>query len=165
VFSLKIRHLIIRYQGVWYDSLVRSDAEPIGLEVTRTGRLLSRAFDDALVAVGGSLPVWLVMMTVKGSEHTRQRDIAAAIGLEDATLTHHLHRMERDGLISRHRDPANRRNQVVALTADGEALFQRMLATVIDFDVRLRRGVRAADLEQLRTMLGRLRANVAAPRR
>jgi MarR family transcriptional regulator for hemolysin len=144
---------------------VRSDTEPIGLEVTRTGRLLSRSFDDALVAVGGSLPVWLVMTTVKASAHTRQRDIAAAIGLEDATLTHHLHRMERDALISRHRDPANRRNQVVALTADGEALFQRMLATVIDFDVRLRRGMRAADLEQLRTMLGRLRTNVAAPRR
>jgi len=144
---------------------VRRAREPIGLEVTRTGRLLSRAFDDTLVAVGGSLPVWLVMTTVKGSPHTRQRDIADAIGLEDATLTHHLHRMERDGLISRHRDPANRRNQVVILTTDGEALFQRMLATVIDFDVRLRRGLRATDVEQLRTLLDRLRANVAAPGR
>ena len=65
-------------------------------------------------------------------------------------------------MISRHRDPANRRNQVVALTADGEALFQRMLATVIDFDARLRRGLRAAEVEQLRALLGRLRANVAA---
>jgi MarR family transcriptional regulator for hemolysin len=140
---------------------MRRDGDPIGLDVTRTGRLLSRAFDDALVAVGGSLPVWLVMTTVKGTEHTRQRDIAGAIGLEDATLTHHLHRMERDGLISRHRDPANRRNQVVALTTDGEALFQRMVATVITFDGRLRRGLRASELTQLRTFLERLRTNVA----
>jgi MarR family transcriptional regulator for hemolysin len=139
---------------------MRRAGEPIGLEVTRTGRVLSRALDDALVEVGGSLPVWLVLTTVKGSAHTRQRDIAAAIGLEDATLTHHLNRMEGDGLIARHRDPANRRNQVVALTAEGEALFERMLTTVIDFDTRLRRGLRAPDLEQLRTLLGRLRANV-----
>jgi MarR family transcriptional regulator for hemolysin len=135
---------------------------PIGLEVARTGRALNRAFDDALGAVGGSLPTWLVLMTVKQSEHTRQREIADAIGLEDATLTHHLNKMERDGLIARHRDPANRRNQVVTLTADGEALFQRMLATVVDFDTRLRRGLRAADVDQLRTVLERLRSNVAA---
>jgi MarR family transcriptional regulator, transcriptional regulator for hemolysin len=141
---------------------MRRHGEPIGLEVARTGRLLNRAFDDSLVAVGGSLPVWLVMTTVKGSEHNRQRDIAGAIGVEDATLTHHLHRMESDGLISRHRDPANRRNQVVALTADGEALFQRMVATVIAFDTKLRRGLRAAELEQLRMFLDRLRTNVAA---
>ena len=127
-----------------------------------TGRTLNRAFDDALGAVGGSLPVWLVLTTVKRAEHSRQRDIAGAMGLDDATLTHHLNRMERDGLVSRHRDPANRRNQVVALTADGEAQFQRMLATVIEFDARLRRGLRAAEVDQLRTLLIRLRANVAA---
>ncbi len=144
-----------------YPRYVRKDGEPIGLEVTRTGRVLSRAFDDALGAAGGSLPVWLVLTTVKRSEHTRQRDIAGAMGLEDATLTHHLNRMERDGLVTRHRDPANRRNQVVALTTDGEALFQQLLATVVDFDRRLRRGLRAAELDQVRTVLERLRANVA----
>jgi MarR family transcriptional regulator for hemolysin len=140
---------------------VRGDSEPIGLEVARTGRVLSRALDDALAAVGGSLPVWLVLTTVKRAEHSRQRDIAGAMGLDDATLTHHLNRMERDGLVSRHRDPANRRNQVVALTPEGEAQFHRMLATVIDFDATLRRGLRVAELDQVRTVLARLRSNVA----
>ena len=40
-------------------------AEPIGLQVTRTAKLLSRAFDDALAEAGGSLPVWLVLVSVK----------------------------------------------------------------------------------------------------
>lgn len=136
-------------------------AEPIGLEVTRTGRLLSRAFDDALVDAGGSLPTWLVLMNVKRASHSRQRDLALAIGLEDATVTHHLHRMERDGLVTRQRDPANRRNQTVVLTPDGDALFHRLLATVIDFDARLRRGMRTSDLDQLTALLAKLRANVA----
>jgi MarR family transcriptional regulator, transcriptional regulator for hemolysin len=142
---------------------VRRDSEPIGLEVARTARILNRAFDDALVAVGGSLPVWLVLTTVKRAEHTRQREIADAIGRQDATLTHHLNRMERDGLIVRRRDPANRRNQAVALTADGDALFHRLLAAVVEFDTRLRRGVRPADLDAVRAVLARLRDNVAAP--
>jgi MarR family transcriptional regulator, transcriptional regulator for hemolysin len=138
------------------------DGEPIGLNVTRTGRVLNRAFDDALAAVGGSSSMWLVATALKGGEHGRQRDIAAAIGVEDATLTHHLNRMERAGLVARRREPANRRNQVVELTADGEALFERMRATVVEFDRRIRRGMTAEELGQLATLLDRLRQNATA---
>ena len=138
---------------------MRPTAEPIGLEVARTGRLLNRAFDDALVAVGGSLPIWLVALALKRTDHARQRDIAAAVGLEDATLTHHLHRMEQAGLVARHREPTNRRNQVVVLTASGEELFERMRTTVVAFDEQLRRGVTGKELDQMRGVLGRLRMN------
>jgi MarR family transcriptional regulator for hemolysin len=135
-------------------------AEPIGLEVARTGRLLNRAFDDALVAVGGSLPMWLIVTALKRADHARQRDIASAIGLEDATLTHHLHRMEQAGLVARYREPTNRRNQLVVLTASGEELFERMRTSVIAFDEQLRRGVSRKELDQVRGLLGRLRTNV-----
>jgi MarR family transcriptional regulator, transcriptional regulator for hemolysin len=141
---------------------VRRDSEPVGLEVARTGRLLNRAFDEALAGVGGSAPMWLIVTALKRGEHTRQREIAAAIGLEDATLTHHLHRMEEAGLVTRHREPTNRRNQMVVLTADGEALFERMLSAVWAFDQRLRRGLTAAELDRLRMLLGRLRTNAGA---
>ena len=52
----------------------------------------------------------------------------AAIGIEDATLTHHLNRMENAGYISRHRAAENRRTQRVVLTDAGrqavdDALF------------------------------------------
>ena len=88
---------------------------------------LSRAFDDALTAAGGSLPTWLVVTALKRGDHTMQRDIAATVGIEGATLTHHLNRMEPDGLVERHRDPANRRNQIVALTPAGDAMFGDLL--------------------------------------
>ncbi len=134
---------------------------PIGLDVARTGRSLNRAFDKALVEVGGSLPIWLILSTAKRADHPHQRDIAAAIGLEGATLTHHLNRMERDGLVSRHRQPANRRNQIVVLTAKGEELFEHMLATVIAFDVRLQHGLARQEVDHLRNLLARLRDNLA----
>ena len=135
--------------------------EPIGLEVTRTGRLLNRAFDAELVGAGGSLPAWLIVTALKRADHTMQRDIAAAIGIEDATLTHHLNRMEDAGYISRHRAAENRRTQRVTLTDTGEALFSRMLATVIAFDQRLRQGFTDEELDRMRALLERLRTNVA----
>jgi MarR family transcriptional regulator, transcriptional regulator for hemolysin len=141
---------------------VKPDTEPIGLDVTKTGRVLNRAFDEELVSAGGSLPVWLIVTALKRADHPRQRDIAAAVGIEDATLTHHLNRMERDGLVTRQRTPENRRTQLVSLTDAGEALFSRLLATVVAFDRRLRDGFTETELDVLRSMLGRLRANVSS---
>jgi MarR family transcriptional regulator, transcriptional regulator for hemolysin len=134
------------------------------LDVARTGRLLNRAFDEALAEVGGSSSMWLVAVALHRGGHARQRDIAEAIGVEDATLTHHLNRMEQAGLVTRRREPTNRRNQVVELTTDGEALFERMLTMVIAFDKRLRRGLTNVELAQLIGLLERLRHNATTDR-
>ncbi|MDQ1369525.1 MAG: MarR family transcriptional regulator, transcriptional regulator for hemolysin, partial [Acidimicrobiaceae bacterium] len=82
--------------------------EPIGLQVTRTAKLVARAFDQALGQVDGSLPEWLVLVSLKTQRHGMQRDLAEAVGIEGPTLTHHLNRMEADGLVQRRRDPNNR---------------------------------------------------------
>ena len=139
-----------------------ADPEPIGLDVTRTGRLLSRRFDEHLVAAGGSLPTWLIAASLMRDDHTMQRDIAAAIGIEGATLTHHLNRMEAAGLVARRRTPENRRSQLVELTEQGRTLFFTLLDTVIAFDHQLSTGFTPAELDTLRGHLARLRANVAA---
>jgi MarR family transcriptional regulator for hemolysin len=142
---------------------VQPQTDPIGLDVTRTGRLLSRAFNDALMAAGGSLPQWLVVMTLKQGAHATQRDIAAAIGIEGATLTHHLSRMEADGLVRRERVAGNRRTQVVALTPAGESLFTTLLGAVVAFDQQLCAGFSDRELATLRNLLARLRTNVTMP--
>ena len=121
---------------------------------------MHRAFDEQLVAAGGSLPMWLILIALKGGDHRMQRDLATSIGIEDATLTHHLNRMARDGLIERHRDPTNRRNQVVTLTDAGDALFASLLTTVTAFDRRIRVGFSATEVDTLRQLLARLRTNL-----
>jgi MarR family transcriptional regulator for hemolysin len=94
-----------------------------------------------------------------------QRDIAAAIGIEGATLTHHLNRMESDGLVRRERVAGNRRTQLVTLTPAGEALFANLLRTVVDFDKQLCAGFSDRDLATIRKLLARLRANAASSSR
>jgi MarR family transcriptional regulator for hemolysin len=89
-----------------------------------------------------------------------QREIAATIGIEDATLTHHLNRMENAGHITRQRTTENRRVQRVALTDAGEEIFLRMLTTVRGFDQRLRQGFSEDELDHLHDLLQRLRTNV-----
>ena len=140
----------------------RPSTEPIGLRLARTAKLVGRAFDDALAAAGGSLPVWLVLVSLKARVPGAQRELAEALGIEGPTLTHHLSRMEAAGLVTRHRDPDNRRVQRVELTAAGEAGFERLRHRVVAFDERLRAGLTVADTAALGALLDRLRANVAA---
>ncbi|MGZ4692883.1 MAG: MarR family winged helix-turn-helix transcriptional regulator [Acidimicrobiales bacterium] len=143
----------------------RPSREPIGLQVTRTSKILSRAFDDALASVDGSLAVWLVLVSLKADHHAMQRELAEAVGIEGPTLTHHLNRMEAAGLVSRTRDPKNRRVHLVALTDEGEAAFHRMVGAVTAFDARLRSGLTDDEVSALGDLLGRLRANATTPAR
>jgi MarR family transcriptional regulator, transcriptional regulator for hemolysin len=144
---------------------VHPQPEPIGLDVTRTGRFLSQQFNDALAVAGGSLPQWLILTALKRGDHTMQRDIAAAIGIEGATLTHHLNRMETEGFVRRERVAANRRTQVVTLTPAGEALFANLLNTVVAFDQQLCAGFSDRELAATRKLLARLRANAGSSSR
>lgn len=129
------------------------------MDVSRTGRVVARAFDAALTEAGGSLPVWLVLVALSQEVPGMQREIAASIGIDGATLTHHLNRMESEALVNRERDPNNRRTHRVVMTDSGRALFQTLLQPVIAFDARLRAGLTETDLATLRDLLGRLRDN------
>jgi MarR family transcriptional regulator for hemolysin len=140
---------------------MRPQTVPIGLDVSRTGRLLSRAFNDTLVAAGGSLPQWLVLTALKQGDHGTQRDVADAIGIEGATLTHHLNRMEDDGYVRRERASGDRRSQLVTLTPAGEQQFAALLREVAAFDEKLCATFSARELTTLRKVLRRMRANVA----
>jgi MarR family transcriptional regulator for hemolysin len=121
---------------------------------------VSRAFDDALAEAGGSVPVWLVLISLKSQRPRNQRELAAAVGIREATLTHHLNAMDEQGLITRRRDPANRRVHLVELTDAGETAFDRLRGAATDFDKRLRAGLSEEDIDLLGGLLGRLEDNV-----
>jgi MarR family transcriptional regulator, transcriptional regulator for hemolysin len=137
---------------------------PLGLSLARTARVVSRAFDEALGDAGGSLPTWLVLLNLKIGRAGTQRRLAEAVGVTEATLTHHLNAMETAGLLTRRRDPDNRRIHVVELTDAGEAAFLRLRDAAVLFDRRLRQGVSADEAAALENVLSRLAANVADPK-
>jgi MarR family transcriptional regulator for hemolysin len=83
------------------------------------------------------------------------------VGIREATLTHHLNAMESDGLLTRRRDPDNRRVHLVELTAAGEDAFMRLREAALAFDRRLRHGISAAELAGFEAILDRLAGNAA----
>lgn len=136
----------------------------IGRQLASTARAVSRAFDRQLAAAGGSLPTWLVLLTLKTQQVANQRELAAGVGIQGATLTHHLNGMEQAGLLTRRRDPANRRVHLVELTEQGDAAFRRMRQAASGFDQQLRAGLDADEIGRLSELLTRLRDNIDVER-
>lgn len=132
---------------------------PIGLQLAQTAKVVSRAFDDALAAAGGSRPEWLILLAIKTRQGVSQRELASVVGIQGATLTHHLHAMEAAGLVTRARDPENRRVQYVELTPAGEDAFMRLREAATKFDKQLRRGLNDQDMAALARSLHELVTN------
>jgi MarR family transcriptional regulator for hemolysin len=134
-------------------------APPIGLQLAQTAKAVSRAFDEALAAAGGSVPIWLILISLKREPLANQRKLADAVGIREATLTHHLNAMDAGGLVTRRRDPANRRVHLVEITEQGEEAFDRLRTAAIAFDTKLRAGFGEEEIMVLGRMLDRLRGN------
>src|SRR5262249_55440129 len=102
-----------------------------------------------------------ILLNLKIRKPGTQRELAEAVGVKEATLTHHLNAMDTRGLITRKRDAANRRVHVVELTEEGEAAFGRLRQAAVGFGARRRGGMADADLDQFDTLLATLAANVS----
>src|SRR5258708_34057151 len=89
---------------------------PLGLLLSQTAKRLSRAFDEALAAAGGSLPMWLILMSLMREGVLGHRELAQRIGGQGPTLPHHLDAMADQGPILPERRPVNRRVQRARLT-------------------------------------------------
>jgi MarR family transcriptional regulator for hemolysin len=133
---------------------------PIGLQLANTSKAVGRAFNDRLAEAGGSVPVWLILSSLKSNERRTQLDLARAVGIEGPTLTRHLDGLEENGIVRRVRDGSDRRAVRVELTAEGERLFQTLRQAVIAFNRDLTSGLTDTELERVRKTLDRLEQNV-----
>ena len=134
---------------------------PIGLRLARTARLVTHALERALLDAGGSSATWQVLLMVRSRQWDTQSQMAEAMGITGATLSHHLNAMEAQGLIRRRREAGNRRVQRVELTEDGIAMLDRLREVVAAHDWWLRSTLSDAEVEQLGELLDRLEAAVA----
>jgi MarR family transcriptional regulator, transcriptional regulator for hemolysin len=139
---------------------MRPTATPIGLQLARSAKVVSRAFGAALADAGGSLPMFLVLTNLLGDEGPTQQELARALDIEGPTLTRHLDGFERAGLVTRAQHERDRRATRIAITEAGRAKHKDLLSAVVAFDKRLRAGFAQDEVDELRDRLRRLEANV-----
>src|SRR5919198_1669432 len=89
--------------------MVSAPYEPLGRKLVFTAKALRDAFEETLHDAGGALGAWIVLNCLSDEGTISQRALAEHVHVEGATMTHHIDRLERLGLVRRQLDPADRR--------------------------------------------------------
>jgi len=88
--------------------------------------LMTKLYRPLLDPLGLTYPQYLVMLALWERAPSTVGALGLALGLDSATLTPLLKRMEAGGLITRRRDAADERRVLVEPTAKGQALRAHM---------------------------------------
>jgi len=140
----------------------KPQVEPLGKQLVFTAKAMREAFEDALIAAGGSLGTWIVLSALSDVGCVSQAALASHVRLEGATITHHVDRLEAAGLVRRRLDPGDRRVRMLELTDAGAELHARLSSSVIALQKIVMAGLEPADREALQRCLGVIQANLAS---
>lgn len=105
----------------------------------------------------GHLPVLVALQNGRAST---QRDLARFAKIEQPPMAQMLARMERDGLIRRASDPADKRSHRITLTEAAEARLPNAVAALLRGNREVLCGFTDAETGQLVALLTRLIANL-----
>lgn len=85
-------------------------------------RLITRAYQDDLDALGITYPQYLVLMILWENDHVTVNEVAEKLILNTNTVTPLLKRMEVLGLITRQQSKTDQRKVIISLTEKGSEL-------------------------------------------
>lgn len=128
--------------------------------ISLAARSFARLSEARLKPLGfgvGQLPV---LVALRDGEADTQRDLARFAKTEQPPMAQMLARMERDGLISRTPDPADRRSSRIVLTDTAQARLPDAVETLLQGNQEALNGFTDAEALQLVSLLKRLIANL-----
>ena len=100
----------------------------IGFIVNRTARVFVKALDSELrKSVGVTFGQWKVAVMLSMQDGITQKEIANKLGLEAATLIPIIDKLEKEGLVVRQVDQADRRNNRIYRTEKMHDLWDQMI--------------------------------------
>jgi DNA-binding MarR family transcriptional regulator len=133
--------------------------------LNRVGFALVESFTaDALKPNDLSIEMWRVMAALSNNGGQRQVDLSAMTSIDVSTMSRLVSRLVRMGLVTRSRSQKSSREVVVALSAKGRALVQRLIPIAKRLEQTASAGVAARDMAELKRLLTQIYGNLTAKR-
>lgn len=130
--------------------------EDLAAQFARITRRLVDAERPLLAAHGLSMWAYIALSHLARAPAGTQLALAQAIQYDKTRLIGLLDELERDGLITREPDPADRRARIVELTPAGKARHAAAQADIRAMETKLLKDLSAGDRDRLRAALARL---------
>ena len=160
-----LRATALRYQDEldWADP----DAIEAALALLRANRMHRMATGrqieslDLGLSMTGARFTLLLTLYFSRDNLLAQNEISRELSVSRTNVTNLIDGLERDGLVTRVPNPADRRVSYAQLTAEGEALCVRLLPEVTHLIMDLTAGFTPEERLQLKDFLYRMQRNVA----
>ncbi|SRR5579885_1667363 len=136
--------------------------QSMGFIIKNTAKSLERAMDFELgrragITVSQSRVIGALALTKDGMT---QREIADRLGIEGPTLVPIIDRMEKQGLIQRKPDPADRRNNLIFMTKKSEHVWDIIIDSALHIRKISQQGIPADNLDITKSVLGTISQNL-----
>jgi DNA-binding MarR family transcriptional regulator len=136
--------------------------DDLPFELHETAHAMRRAFDRRAVSLGVTRAQWKVLFRLTRFPGLRQVELAEMLDVEPISLSRIVDRLEEAGLVERVRDPADRRAWRLQVTAKAEPLVAKLKALGLQLVDEAFEGIEREELERVRSVLARVRENLAA---
>ncbi|MEV5711373.1 MarR family winged helix-turn-helix transcriptional regulator [Actinoallomurus sp. NPDC052274] len=127
-----------------------------GYLLTRLGAESRRRWARMLAAHGMTPHHYGALMTLENVKVTHQQHLAELIGVDPRNAVSVVDFLERQGLIERTRDPADRRRHAIRLTADGRTTVETLRRAGEGIERDMLDGLTGDERFALHTLLQRL---------
>lgn len=123
-------------------------------------RGFARIVDEPLRELGFAMGQLPVLVALKKNKALPQAELARLAKVEQSSMAQLLNRMERDGLIRRSPDPNDMRSRLISLTDVAARRMPRGKAIMDTTCEQALMDFTQAEIDQLRTLLRRVTANL-----
>lgn len=96
--------------------------ESAGYLANHMARLFATALHEKIRPLGLAPAQFMTLLELWNEDGLTQKDLVRRLDVEQATMANTLKRMQRDGLITRHENPGDRRAQLIRLTPRAKRL-------------------------------------------
>jgi MarR family transcriptional regulator, transcriptional regulator for hemolysin len=129
---------------------------------SRIARGMARVGDARLKALGFASAQLPVLSALREGERKSQTELARWARVEQPTMAQLIARMERDGIVVREPDPADRRSSLISLTDDARAKLPAGRDILVQGNKDVTAGLSEQEVATLLSLLERVLANVEA---
>jgi DNA-binding MarR family transcriptional regulator len=133
-----------------------------GFLVTDVTRLMRRQFDRRAVRFGLTRAQWRALKRVHHGEGITQNELAEFLEMEPIAVGRVIDRLQKAGFIERRADPRDRRVWRLHLLAKAHAVVDDMEQIASELFRQAQRGVTAAEMKSMISVLARMKDNLNA---
>jgi DNA-binding MarR family transcriptional regulator len=128
--------------------------------LTQVANRRSRDFAPTLEAIGLSIPEWRALSVINRLDGCLMSDLAEFTTVDRTTLTRTVDQLVKRDLVGRHASTCDRRQVMVALTAQGLICFESAIDALRSYNTHVLNGLSDQDIRMLRALLQRILMNV-----